>query len=174
MKNHYETNGEVTKIYLSNCDEFMLIDTEDFERMSQHTWHKDGEGYGGTSVNNKHVRCHNFLLGKTPKGLVTDHINRNKLDNRKSNLRFCSYFTNVHNRDRYKGKPKKFEETGIRYRHGLNTDTYSVELFDHGKTYYVGSYRTLEQAIAVRREAFDLLCKGELTPFQIKKLRNAQ
>lgn len=41
---------------------------------------------------------HRFLL-KTPKGLETDHINRDKLDNRRSNLRIVSRTQNSINRD---------------------------------------------------------------------------
>ena len=175
MKNNYETIGEVTRIYFRNCDDYMLIDTEDFEKVSKHTWYKDSWGYGHSFINGKHKRCHNLIMGKAPDGLVTDHINRNKLDNRKENLRFCSHYVNTHNRDPYVKQRKIFRDIGIRYRHGVRVETYSVEVKDNnGKTIYIGSYRTLDKALEIRERTKELFCKGELTPFQIKKLRNAQ
>lgn len=171
MKNNYETIGEVTKIYFRNCNEFMLIDTEDFERVSKHTWYKDCHGYGRGYVNGKHKRCHNFIVGKAPDGLVTDHINRNKLDNRKSNLRFCTPLVNTHNRV----IPSKTGYQGIRHRVGKRVERYSAEFKDQfGRTVYIGSYKSLESAIENRNKALELYEKGELTPFQIKKLRKAQ
>lgn len=80
-----------------------LIDEEDFERVKDFTW---GRGYGGrkssyvgTNLKGLPHRCvllHRFIMG-TPKGLVTDHINGDVLDNRRSNLRICTAAQNSYN-----------------------------------------------------------------------------
>lgn len=46
------------------------------------------------------IFLHKIIMGKPPKGFVTDHINRNKLDNRRCNLRFLTYRMNTLNTER--------------------------------------------------------------------------
>jgi hypothetical protein len=73
-----------------------LIDDADYEEVIKHTWNIGHEGY---VINSKmRVTLHQFLLGKKD-GFIIDHINRNKLDNRRSNLRHTTYLVNNQNRD---------------------------------------------------------------------------
>ena len=61
----------------------------------------DKKGY--LSWNTKecwHYPVHQMIIGKAPKGFVIDHINRNKLDNRRQNLRFVTPSENTLNSDR--------------------------------------------------------------------------
>ena len=60
-------------------------------------------GYPVTSVKAKSMVLHRYIMGGPPKGLVTDHINQNKLDNRRENLRFVSHKKNLRN-----GKHNRF------------------------------------------------------------------
>lgn len=92
-----------------------LVDDEDYEYLSQWNWHCLSNGYaarrdlGARKDERKYIRMHR-LINKTPEGLFTDHINGNKLDNRKSNLRNCTYTENnvskpptILNKSGYKG-----------------------------------------------------------------------
>jgi hypothetical protein len=70
----------------------VLIDAEDYEAVSQFKWKTTPNGYVQTyywDYEEKRARTislHIFLIGKRA-GKVIDHINRDKLDNRKENLR---------------------------------------------------------------------------------------
>jgi hypothetical protein len=76
------------------------IDDNDYDIVKLHTWRCDN-GYIITSitVNKKQLKLpiQNLILN-APKGQLIDHRNRNKLDNRKSNLRPCSVKQNAQNK----------------------------------------------------------------------------
>ena len=75
---------------------YTIVDNEDFEYLNQFNWHFDGF-YAGRNIrvnNNKtRIRMHREVA-KTPKGYVTDHLNGDKLDNRKGNLKICTQSEN--------------------------------------------------------------------------------
>ncbi len=170
MKNSYKIEGEIAYIYFRTKEGCFLIDSDDFEKISQSTWHKDSTGYPATIRNGEHKRCHQVVMGNAPKGLVTDHINRNRLDNRKSNLRIVTPRENCLNRTKVQRV-----RNSIYHRKGKRHDSYKVEIHDKEKrTTYIGSYRTYEEAVSVRDAAFELLDKGDLTPLEIKKLRKSK
>lgn len=70
---------------------FAIVDESDYEWLSQRTWRLSKRGYPTASVTfepgvKRSTPMHRLLVDLPP-GLVTDHINRDKLDNRRSNLR---------------------------------------------------------------------------------------
>lgn len=74
----------------------MLVDDSDYDLMNQHKWYLHF-GYaiavkyaGGGRANQKHrnLIAHRYLLGlEKGDGSIVDHINGNRLDNRRDNLR---------------------------------------------------------------------------------------
>lgn len=70
-----------------------LIDTEDVARVKRHRWFMHGKGY--VQSQDKGM-LHAFIIGAV-RGRVTDHINKNRLDNRKSNLRIVTVSENGYN-----------------------------------------------------------------------------
>lgn len=83
------------KCILRNGDSF-VFDAEDFPVVKSHKWSVENSGYIHTTVNGKHTRLHNQLLD-VPKGMVVDHINGDRRDNRKINLRVASNMENCRN-----------------------------------------------------------------------------
>jgi len=82
-----------------------LVDDKDFEYLNQWKWHvlKDYLTYYAARnirlANGKQtsIRMHRVILN-VPKGMVTDHIDHNGLNNQKANLRICDASENNMNR----------------------------------------------------------------------------
>ena len=63
---------------------FALVDDKDFDWLNQWKWYFNS-GYAVRGCPER-ILMHRVILD-TPEDMVSDHINRNKLDNRRSNLR---------------------------------------------------------------------------------------
>lgn len=80
----------------------VIVDKEDLELIKDYNWFIDRDGYATAfTVIDEHwksVRVHLLVRGKAPQGYIVDHINRVKLDCRKSNLRHATHKENYSNR----------------------------------------------------------------------------
>jgi hypothetical protein len=74
-----------------------LVDDENFDYLNQWKWYYSGR-YVMRRDNKlfKTVYMHRVIM-ETPDGMDTDHINGNRLDNRKDNLRICNNTQNAQN-----------------------------------------------------------------------------
>ena len=136
---------------------FAIVDDEDFEYLNQWKWHLDDKGY---AARNQHVRLAKWtytsrrvvmhrLVNKTPEGFSTDHINRNKLDNRRCNLRTVTQSVNAINSGI--SKTNKSGTKGV-YLDGW-TGKWRAEIKIHGKKITLGRFSKKEDAIFARKEA---------------------
>lgn len=125
---------------------FALVDDEDYEWIMQWDWYVTVAGY---VVRNK--RAKTFYLHREiacpNKYKEIDHVNRNKLDNRKSNLRECSSSQNKMNRPS-KGR---FDVKGIHW--DSKRGKYSARLFYKGKNLFLGRYSTKRDAAQAYNQA---------------------
>lgn len=80
--------------------ELFLIDAEDIGRAEKFFWHKDKKGYVISTPNQgTAIWLHHFIMGFQPQKKVhIDHINRNRLDCRKCNLRIVTAQQNSMNK----------------------------------------------------------------------------
>lgn len=107
------------EVILNNTGNKAVIDDDDYDLVTSFgKWYENDSGYAikKTRLNGKNIsiRMH-ILVNNTPKGLHTDHINGNRLDNRKSNLRTVTAAINSWNLNS-KRKGKKYDlPTGITY-----------------------------------------------------------
>lgn len=117
-----------------------IIDSDDFGKVSQSKWHFE-HGYARGSFNGRRVYLHQLIM-QTKKGQVVDHINRNKLDNRKKNLRICSQSENMLN-----GGMWSHNSSGIRgvSRHS-QMKKWRARVKIHGKEVHLGLFPTKKLA----------------------------
>ena len=97
-------------VKMSNCDDVMMCDKEDWEIAKKFTWHKNDKGYAAHGVNGTKEKFHQLLIATNLHEMV-DHINGNKLDNRKTNLRVATKSDNCFN---CKRKTTISGKTGVR------------------------------------------------------------
>ncbi len=91
---------------------FAIVDVDNYKRLNQYKWCLSGikgQHYAIRKDHGKIVKMHHEILD-VPEGMVCDHINHNRLDNRRCNLRICTLAQNGYNRlpnttgtSRYKG-----------------------------------------------------------------------
>ncbi|MGM0836007.1 MAG: HNH endonuclease [Bacillota bacterium] len=77
-----------------------IIDDEDYEEVSKYKWKSTEDGYVRRNFwlgdKCKYISLHRMLIN-APEGLCVDHINGNKFDNRRSNLRLATRTENIRN-----------------------------------------------------------------------------
>jgi len=88
------------KILLSNANQKTLVDDEDYPLLNRLRWYVSDTGYAITDSPVKHLKMHKLIVGPIKKKVVIDHIDRNKLNNQKDNLRIVSQSVNSLNSDR--------------------------------------------------------------------------
>jgi hypothetical protein len=81
-----------------------MVSREDAERLRQHSWRMSSDGYAvrtETRSGKRHTVYLHREVARPPPGQVTDHVNGDKLDNRRRNLRIATVAeNNANSRDR--------------------------------------------------------------------------
>jgi len=90
--------GDTMVIELANGKGETTVDL-DFSNLEKHNWSLSGDGYPMTYIKGKFYKIHHLVIGKPPAGKVVDHIDRDRLNNRSSNLRFVTQKENILNSD---------------------------------------------------------------------------
>jgi hypothetical protein len=92
---------------------FTLVDDEDYISLSKFRWfaYKPSNGVYAARITDdkKGIIALHQQLANTPKGSETDHINHNRLDNRRGNLRVCSASQNQWNASPRSGGTSKYK-----------------------------------------------------------------
>jgi hypothetical protein len=128
-----------------------LIDLEDVPLVEGLTLYRGSEGYvyyswqrNGERVTNT---LHAFLM-KAPKGLQVDHINGDRLDNRRENLRVVTVSVNQFNR-KHLNRNNRSGVRGVGYQDGK----WRARINVNGEDHYLGRFDTVEEATKARRQA---------------------
>ena len=138
------------KIALPNTGRVALIDAADAARvLATGGWSETATGYVRARVHGRgrgrRVLLHHVVMGKPPRGHVVDHINRDKLDNRRSNLRVVLEVANHWNRSAVGRGVSGCR--GIVWKKGLKA--WQVGFYKGNHFHLLGYHRRLEDAMAV-------------------------
>jgi hypothetical protein len=92
---------------------YAIVDDEDFDWASKFKWHAAKTGYAtrrGVRINGNQpcISLHREIVGAVD-GDVVDHINGNRQDNRRCNLRITTYNGNAQNRAKRAGLSSKYK-----------------------------------------------------------------
>ncbi len=145
----------------------ILLDDDDLERVLQFElewkryWHVDVTGHVAASLRGYCVQLGRFILNCN-NYLVVDHINRNPLDNQKTNLRAVSRSV-----DRHNSKTSHDNPSGCR---GVCWDRFNdrwlVSITIAGKRKALGGFTKLTDAIKARKDAEHFYQKEICLPIQ--------
>ena len=125
-----------------------LVDDKDYNTLNQFKWYCSLKGYAVRHITIGGKRGTQFMhrvINNTPKGLDTDHINRDKLDNRKSNLRSCTHIENLINHGTYKNN--KLGINGVHW--DKRKSRFKAQIQIDGKQKHLGSFKTAKEASVV-------------------------
>lgn len=129
-----------------------LVDDYDYYSISKSKWSLDYDGYAISTILGKTVKLHRIIMN-APQNVFVDHKNRNKLDNRKQNLRFATPTINSHNKSKSKNSTSQYFGVSFKQRDNI----FVARIIKDKKYYHVGSFKDeLEAAKAFDNKAKEL------------------
>ena len=133
-----------------------IVDSDIAQNIRHRSW-CNKSGYLVSRVNDELVKLHDYVMStiveEKPSGCYVDHINQDKRDNRRRNLRFVTPTENSKNMPLRKDNTSGYvgvakAKDGKRYRAYICVD---------GKQVSLGQYATAEEAHEARMEAEERL-----------------
>lgn len=114
----------------------VIVDDNRLSEINKYKWFFDTDGYARRSVKGRSITMHHDIIGRPVRGMVVDHINRNKLDNRACNLRFCTISQNSMNKKLQSNNTSGYR--GVYFRKSDNKWLAIIRV--SGRRYYGGSF----------------------------------
>jgi len=133
---------------------FAIVDDSDYDSLIQWRWKLSGHGYAERSTyvkgrkNRVLLRMHRYIMDAAP-GQEVDHIDRNKLNNCRSNLRFCTHKENCQNASKRKNAASKYKGVTRFTCKGSSGNLHAywrAQIFIDGKRKYVGFSKSEDEA----------------------------
>jgi hypothetical protein len=126
-----------------------LVDDCDYDRVSNYKWFYD-HGYARSCIDNRKVYLHRFVMNMSDEHSKIDHIDLNKLNCRRENLRICSMYQNNRNKPKqnikctsiYKGV--YFKKDRLKWAAAINIG---------GKNYFLGHFGYQHEAANMYNKA---------------------
>ena len=133
-------------------NKYTLVDDEDYEFLSTHKWNFNRYAIRAVNKNGKWstLRMHKEILRKhhlLREGYEIDHINRNKLDNRKSNLRLATRSENKLNGNKYKNNTSGYK--GVSW--NQISKKWNARIMIRGSRINLGHYKNKQIAVLAQK-----------------------
>ncbi len=134
-------------------DVYFIFDIKDYDLLKKTYWCSHDE-YWRTRIDEEiSIYAHRFIMYngniiESKNDQQIDHKNRNKSDNRRENLRFCSNKENVRNKSLQSNNTCGIIGVNKRYENG-----WRAYITDNRKQISLGVYKTFEEAVIVRLKA---------------------
>lgn len=135
-RNEYDVCDNTVKVHLKS-GKYFVCDIQDISLVKNFTWYLNQNGYARSSDGLYFHR----LVTSAPENYIVDHINGNKLDNRKSNLRICTSMDNSHNMKIFKTNTSG--HTGVCK---TKSGKYEASIVANYKHIYLGVYDDFDNA----------------------------
>lgn len=158
-KNSMDTIPYVMCIF-SSCGQKILVSEIDFEFLNSKKWWISN-GYAISW--DKREKMHRLIL-KAKNGEIVDHIDRNKLNNTRENLRIVNKEENVHNQKKRTNTKNNYKGTQFIKKLGL----WQARCRIYGNDYFLGLYvNEISAAYAYNKKAIELSDKILLNKFDL-------
>ena len=146
--NEYSVKNGVVEVILFNSESCMICDEDIWNQYKDTCWRININGYAVGTVNGKpNVQFHKLVLDSGEK--YVDHINRNKLDNRRCNLRIATPQMNAINQG--VNSRNKSGVKGVYF--NKKNGKWVASIIISNKYIHLGTFKTLEDASMARKEA---------------------
>lgn len=141
----------------------ILVDDSDYPFLNLITWNIYEDVNTCYASNSSFGRLHNLIVPVT-KPMEVDHIDRNGLNNQKSNLRVCTHQQNNWNQGKKRPGTSKYK--GVYWFH--KRKKWIARMRINGKTKHLGCF-VLESDAAKTYDKFAILHFGEFAYLNFKK-----
>ncbi|MDR6393480.1 AP2 domain-containing protein [Paraburkholderia phenoliruptrix] len=126
-----------------------IVDDEDFDRVNSYRWYMTGNGYARTNKNvgglQRGMAMHRFILEiQTGDERIVDHIDGNRLNNQKANLRICTHAQNLRNQKRRRDNTTGYK--GVTF--DVKAGRFHAQIRNNGARKHLGHFDTAEEAHA--------------------------
>ena len=136
--------AKVVKIIVG--DQSVIVDRRDLKGLDLSSLRISSSGYAVVGTEFLHR-----LIMRPPKNMQVDHKNKDKLDNRRCNLRICTVSENAMNRGKTKYNTTGFK--GVRSDKRRKRKIYRAQITANKKRYNLGSFEKPEAAGAAYKKA---------------------